>query len=156
MKNYCELETPIGILTIIEENNAITKIVFGSIEKRETMQENETPLLKETKKQLTEYFEGTRNEFQIPCNPKGTEFQKDVWQELQNIPYGETSTYQEIAFSIGNVRACRSVGRANNKNPIPIIIPCHRVIGKNNKLLGYAGGMQIKEFLLRLEGSQLG
>lgn len=158
MKNYCELETPLGDLTIIEERQTIIKVIFGKItnEKADNYQKVDTPLLIETKKQILEYFNKERMEFNIPCNPKGTEFQKDVWNELKNIPYGETRTYQEVAFSIGNVRACRSVGRANNKNPIPIIIPCHRVIGKDNKLLGYAGGMEIKEFLLRLEGSQLG
>lgn len=188
MKNYCELETPIGTLTIVEEKEMITEIIFGKIKDEPSkpkeilkkveeiekpdmtldklddsieksginLEELDTPLLKEAKKQLLEYFAKTRTEFQLPCNPKGTEFQKEVWKELQKIPYGETRTYQEIAFSIGNVRACRSVGRANHENPIPILIPCHRVIGKNNQLLGYAGGMPIKEFLLRLEGSQLG
>jgi len=153
MKKFCELETSLGVLTIIEENQKIIEINFGRIEKEEneTWKKEETELLKETKRQLVEYFNKTRTEFEIPCAPKGTEFQRDVWEELQKIPYGETRTYQEIAFSIGNVRACRSVGLANHKNPIPIIIPCHRVIGKNNKLLGYAGGMKIKEFLLQLE-----
>lgn len=157
MKYYCELEIPLGILTIIEENKNIIEIIFGKIEKEESeiWKKEDTELLQKTKKQLVEYFNKERTEFTIPCNPKGTVFQKEVWQELQKIPYGETATYQEVAFSIGNVRACRSVGRANNKNPIPILIPCHRVIGKDNKLLGYAGGMEIKEFLLRLEGSQL-
>ena len=153
MKYYSEIETPLGILTIIEENKYIVEIIFGRTEREESeiFRKEDTDLLKETKKQLTEYFNKTRTEFQIPCKPKGTVFQKDVWNELMKIPYGETMTYQEVAFSIGNVRACRSVGRANNKNPIPILIPCHRVIGKDNKLLGYAGGMEIKEFLLRLE-----
>ena len=111
----------------------------------------ETELILECKKQLEEYFAGKRKTFDLPLVPKGTEFQQKVWKALQEIPYGETRTYGEIAAAIGNPKAARAVGMANNKNPIGIIIPCHRVVGANGKLVGYAGGMEKKEFLLELE-----
>ena len=102
-------------------------------------------------KELEEYFKGKRKEFTVPCRPEGTDFQKRVWEALTRIPYGETRTYKEIAAEAGNPKASRAVGMANNKNPVPIIIPCHRVIGSDGKLTGYAGGLGVKEFLLNLE-----
>ena len=114
--------------------------------------QKETPLLKETGKQLLEYLEGKRKNFTVPLNPKGTKFMKEVWTALQEIPYGETRTYGQIAQRIGKPKAARGIGMANHRNPIPIIIPCHRVIGSNGKLVGYALGMEKKEFLLMLEG----
>ena len=102
-------------------------------------------------KELEEYFQGKRKEFTVPCRPEGTDFQKRVWEALTRIPYGETRTYKEIAVEAGNPKASRAVGMANNKNPVPIIIPCHRVIGSDGKLTGYAGGLGVKEFLLNLE-----
>src|SRR5699024_8750818 len=104
--------------------------------------------INECKKQLLEYFNGERKVFDLKLNPKGTEFQKKIWNELIKIPYGETKSYSEIAKNIGNPKACRAVGNANNKNPIGICIPCHRVIGKNGSLTGYAGGIDKKEYLL--------
>lgn len=104
-----------------------------------------------TIKQLEEYFKGDRKYFDLPLNPKGTEFQKQVWSQLIKIPYGKTKSYKEIAISIGKLKGYRAIGNANNKNPIAIIIPCHRVIGSNNKLTGYAGGLVIKQFLLEHE-----
>jgi methylated-DNA-[protein]-cysteine S-methyltransferase len=107
--------------------------------------------LKEAKNQLEEYFNSKRTKFNLPLSPKGTAFQKKVWDELLKIPYGKTTTYGEIASKIGNKNASRAVGGANNKNPIPIFIPCHRVIGKSGNLTGYALGLDIKEKLLKLE-----
>lgn len=107
---------------------------------------------KEAMDQLKTYFEGSRQEFDLKLNPKGTDFQKKVWEALSRIPYGQVCSYRDIAESIGNVKACRAVGMANGKNPIAIVVPCHRVIGSNGKLIGYAGGLDTKKELLRLEG----
>ena len=106
---------------------------------------------KDCSKQLKEYFNGERKSFQIPLYLEGTDFQLLVWRCLSQIPYGNLKSYQDIAELIGNPKACRAVGMANHDNPIPIIIPCHRVIGKNRKLVGYAGGINRKEYLLSLE-----
>lgn len=103
--------------------------------------------------QLNEYFKGVRQEFTIPLNPIGTQFQTSVWNELSKIPYGEIKSYKDIAIAIGNPHGARAVGGANNKNPISIIIPCHRVIGKSGKLIGYGGGLWRKELLLQFEKS---
>jgi len=113
--------------------------------------DNKTELIKEIKTQLNEYFLGKRKKFDIKLNPKGTDFQKKVWQELQKIPYGETRNYSEIAAAAGNKNAQRAVGNACKKNPIMIIIPCHRVVSKNNNLGGYAYGSKIKQKLLNIE-----
>lgn len=106
-------------------------------------------------KQLDEYFEGKRKVFNIDIELKGTNFQKRVWNELLKIPYGHTKTYKDIAKAVGNEKASRAIGGANNKNPIMIIVPCHRVIGSNNKLVGYAGGLDVKERLLSLERNNM-
>ena len=153
--NYIKsIKTPIGIITVKEKSNKIIELQLNSnlvqpIKENEKIKE--TPLLIETEKQLTEYFNKTRTKFDLPLAPQGTDFMKRVWKELIKIPYGETRTYKQIAQKIGNEKASRAVGMANNKNPIPIIIPCHRVIGANNKLVGYALGLDKKEFLLNLE-----
>ena len=105
-------------------------------------------------KELDEYFNGKRKEFNIPLEPEGTEFQKKVWKALLEIPYGQTRSYKEIAIRIGNEKASRAVGMANNKNPIIIIVPCHRVIGSNKKLVGYFGGVEMKEGLLDIENAK--
>ena len=105
----------------------------------------------EAKRQLDDYFAGRRREFDLPLDLRGTEFQKRVWAELMRIPYGETRSYQDVAAAIGNVKATRAVGAANNRNPVVIIIPCHRVVGKGGALTGYAGGLEKKGFLLKLE-----
>lgn len=151
-KKYVNL--PVGKIEIIEENEKIIELNIYNEEKNEQKNniiEKDTKLLLEVEKQLREYFEGKRTKFEIPLNPKGTEFMKKVWKELLKIPYGETRTYKEIAEKTGNSKASRAVGMANNKNPIPIIIPCHRVIGSNNKLVGYALGLDMKKYLLDLE-----
>ena len=112
-----------------------------------------TELLSMATIQLDEYFQGKRTTFSLPFKLTGTPFQLAVWKKLQNIPYGKTTSYKEIAQKINKPKACRAVGMANNKNPLPIIIPCHRVIGSNGKLIGYAGGLKLKNYLLELEKS---
>ena len=112
-----------------------------------------TELLSMATIQLDEYFQGKRTTFSLPFKLTGTPFQLAVWKELQNIPYGQTTSYKEIAQKINKPKACRAVGMANNKNPLPIIIPCHRVIGSNGKLIGYAVGLKLKNYLLELEKS---
>lgn len=113
---------------------------------------HETPLLREARAQLDAYFAGRLKEFSLPLAPEGTLFQQNVWKQLLRIPYGETRAYAEIATWAGNPKACRAVGMANNRNPLPIFIPCHRVVGTNGALTGYAGGLDIKLKLLQLEG----
>ena len=110
-----------------------------------------SPLQREVDKQMKEYFEGERKEFDLPLRPEGTDFQKKVWNALLEIPFGETRSYQDIANAVGSPKACRAVGMANHQNPIIIVIPCHRVIGKSGKLVGYGGGLSMKEKLLLLE-----
>ncbi|MCC3669823.1 methylated-DNA--[protein]-cysteine S-methyltransferase [Terrisporobacter mayombei] len=149
MNNIFFYETEIGIIGIRENNKSITDIFFSKVDTNDNIEE--TDLIKECFKQLKEYFEGNRMKFDLPLYARGTEFQKKVWNELLNIPYGETKSYKDIAVAIGNEKACRAIGMANNKNPIPIIIPCHRVIGSNGKLVGYAGGVNVKEKLLNIE-----
>lgn len=156
MKNIFYYDTKIGRIGIEENGRAITKIYFTNKDnEEEIINGNETILLKEAIKQLNEYFDGKRSSFDLPMEPKGTEFQNKVWNALKEIPCGETRSYGEIARIIGNEKASRAVGMANNKNPIPIIVPCHRVIGANGKLVGYAGGVHIKEKLLDLEKNYL-
>lgn len=150
MKYSKSINTKIGNMIIIEEDNHIVQIEINREIEAKTISKN-TPLLEETQKQLKEYFEGNRKEFTVPLNPKGTKFMKEVWTALQEIPYGEVRSYGEIAKKVGNPKAARAVGMANNRNPIPIIIPCHRVIGTNGKLVGYALGMEMKKTLLELE-----
>ena len=138
----------IGDIFISADENFLLSVQFVN---HNFIENKENKIIKQTIKQLDEYFNGKRKKFELPLNPKGTEFQKKVWLQLMNIPYGKTATYKDIATLIGNTNASRAVGNANNKNPIAIIIPCHRVIGSNNKLTGYAGGLDKKEKLLNLE-----
>lgn len=143
-------ESPVGALTILAGENGIQAIKFGKDEKiKSTGKASE--MTRRAVKELEEYFQGKRKEFTVLCVPEGTDFQKRVWEALTRIPYGVTRTYKEIAVEIGNSRASRAVGMANHKNPVPIIIPCHRVIGSDGRLTGYAGGLGVKEFLLNLE-----
>ena len=141
-------KSPIGVLELICENDYLISL---KLVENESKSDNETNLIKTIKIQLDEYFEGKRKKFNIKLNPKGSEFQKRVWMELLKIPCGKTKSYSEIATNISNQKAQRAVGSACNKNPIMIIIPCHRVVGKNGNLTGYAGGLNAKKFLLNLE-----
>lgn len=147
MKKIFYYDTYAGRIGIAEEDGAITELIFSE---RDWPVE-ETELIKETKRQLDEYFEGRRKTFDIPTKLVGTEFQKKVWNALADIPYGETATYKDIAEKIGCPKGFRAVGLANNRNPISIIYPCHRVIGTNGSLTGYGGGLDVKEKLLALE-----
>jgi methylated-DNA-[protein]-cysteine S-methyltransferase len=151
MKNIFFYETNIGKIGIQDNGEAITGIYFNAESTPEDAALKETELIKEAASQIKDYFEGKRKAFELPLAFEGTEFMKSVWKALREIPYGETRSYGDIAKSIGNPKAARAVGMANNKNLIPIVIPCHRVIGANGKLVGYAGGLDIKEQLLDLE-----
>ena len=150
---FCCWESPVGWLTLAEEEGALVRTDFGKTAPEG--QAEETPLLRQALTELSEYFSGKRREFTVPLRPAGTPFQKKVWEELRRIPFGETRSYGEIAAALGNPRAGRAVGMANNKNPLPIWIPCHRVVRAGGKLVGYAGGLDVKEALLRLEGVRL-
>lgn len=144
--------TKIGTLIIVENENRISKIeiVKTNIEYPKG-KKVETLLIKKAYKQISEYLDGKRKEFTLPLLIKGTKFQEKVWKALLQIPYGETRTYGEIAKQIGNEKASRAVGGASHNNPIMIVVPCHRVIGSNKKIVGYAGGIEVKENLLKLE-----
>ncbi len=150
MDNVFCYDTKLGRVTIAENGEAITHVYFGERFPEDAKIE-ETPLLKKAGMELKEYFEGKRKTFDLPLAPEGTEFLKKVWTALQDIPYGRTCTYKDLAETVGNPKACRAVGMANNRNPIPFIIPCHRVIGANGKLVGYAGGLEMKEKLIKME-----
>lgn len=151
---YCYIETPIGELLLAGENNALAMIGFPQGSMRRDPEPdwiyNEKPLA-EARRQLDEYFAGTRKQFDLPLQLAGTEFQVEVLQALQKIPYGKTVSYGEIARRIGRPKAVRAVGAANGRNPIPIVVPCHRVIGSGGDLTGFGGGLDTKEALLRLE-----
>lgn len=153
MKNLFFYQTDIGKIGIAEENNQITNVFFESdaCPDENNWTFKETELLREAASQLKDYLQGKRQKFQLPLAPTGTDFMKGVWECLCDIPYGETKSYKEIAETVGNSKASRAVGLANNRNPIPIFIPCHRVIGKNGKLIGYRGGLQTKSQLLEME-----
>ncbi len=145
--NKFSYDTPIGIITVEDDGSFVTAIYLDN---KKTC-EKESKLAKLTFKQLYEYFDKKRFSFDLPLKFEGSSFQKAVWKELCNIPYGKTCSYKQIAEKIGNPKACRAVGMANNKNKIMIVVPCHRVIGSRGDLVGYAGGLNIKKFLLNLE-----
>jgi methylated-DNA-[protein]-cysteine S-methyltransferase len=154
--NYSRMESPIGLLTIAADEEGLHSIEFGDgIHVPPDAQWSDSGLVHEVIRQLQGYFNRKLFEFTVPLKPEGTSFQKDVWRELLKIPYGTVISYGELARRIGNPKASRAVGAANGSNPIPIIIPCHRVIGGNGKMTGYAGGLAIKEGLLKLEKSRL-
>ncbi len=151
---YCYLETPIGDLLLAGDDEGLSLVGFPEGARRHAPDGdwifNEKPFA-EARKQLTDYFAGERKTFDLPLNPTGTKFQRQVLDELQKIPYGTTCSYGDIASRIGRPKAVRAVGAANGRNPIPIIIPCHRVIGASGDLTGFGGGLPAKEALLRLE-----
>lgn len=154
MKHYFPYQTAIGILCIHDDEDSITRISFS--ESRAEGVKEETPVIANAHRQIEEYLRGERQEFDLKLSPKGTSFQQKVWNALLDIPYGETRSYGQIAMAVGNPKAARAIGMANNRNPIPIIIPCHRVVGADGKLIGYAGGLDIKTKLLELEKTSLG
>ena len=141
------LETPVGTLWIEETDGAVTRVTNRPL----SGQEGETPVLAQAKRELCEYIAGARKTFTVPLNPAGTDFQRAVWAALRAIPYGETRTYGAVAAAVGRPKAARAVGNANNKNPILIFTPCHRVVGADGALVGFAAGLPVKEALLALE-----
>jgi len=147
---YFTYDSPFGNIIIESDGKAITGIKTESNVKSTGKKEAST-LTDIAAMQLREYFAGKRKKFDVPIDPQGTEFQRSVWKALQAIPYGKTRSYKQIAQAIGNPKACRAVGMANNKNPIWIIIPCHRVIGADGELVGYGGGIEMKKRLLSIE-----
>lgn len=149
-KNIHYYQTELGQVCIADDGQAITNVCLPGESAPDGI-DIETALNREAVEQLREYLAGARQKFTVPLAPGGKGFTSRVWDCLQTIPYGETRSYSEIAASVGKPRAARAVGQANNKNPISIIIPCHRVIGSDGKLVGYAGGLSIKQRLLELE-----
>ncbi|HAS8475547.1 TPA: methylated-DNA--[protein]-cysteine S-methyltransferase [Vibrio vulnificus] len=154
MKYYAQFSSPFGLVTVQANDQGLLGIWF---EQHTTLPTElgcdaaSHPVISETRQQLEQYFSGQRQQFDLPLAAQGTEFQQKVWQALTLIPYGQTCSYQDLANAIGNPKAVRAVGLANGKNPISIVVPCHRVIGKNGKLTGYAGGLERKQQLLALE-----
>ncbi len=148
-------DSPVGILALQAEDGAITKLYLpgGALPGGG---EEESALLRQGREQVLEYLSGKRRTFDLPLAPAGTPFQRSVWRALLAIPYGETRSYRDIALAVGRPRAVRAVGQANHHNPIPILIPCHRVVGADGTLTGYAGGLALKEKLLRLEAGAAG
>jgi methylated-DNA-[protein]-cysteine S-methyltransferase len=152
------MASPVGTLTLVADDSGLQEINFSRAGQPAPLHsgcDQDESRFTEVVRQLRAYFAGELEDFDLPLAPKGTPFQQKVWSELCNIPYGETISYGELARRIGNPNASRAVGLANGSNPIPIIIPCHRVIGANGKLTGYGGGLEIKEKLLALEKRQL-
>ncbi|MFA5514065.1 MAG: methylated-DNA--[protein]-cysteine S-methyltransferase [Sphaerochaetaceae bacterium] len=152
-KSFEIYSLPIGPVLIAQEDGFITEVAPYKNEIKSKGEKKETALTNKAFSQLKEYFNKERKIFDLPLNPTGTQFQKQVWHALSEIPYGETRSYKDIAVAIGNPKASRAVGMANNRNPISFIIPCHRVIGADGSLVGYGGGLDLKVKLLKLEGS---
>ncbi|WP_414714983.1 methylated-DNA--[protein]-cysteine S-methyltransferase [Sporomusa sp.] len=147
-------QTDIGKIGISEQQGSITNLYFAEDQIPQDSVIYETPVLKEAAQQLYNYLSGSLEEFTLPLAPDGTDFMQQVWTRLCEIPYSETASYKDIAIKVGNPKAFRAVGLANNRNPIPIFIPCHRVIGTNGSLTGYRGGLGLKQRLLMLEQSK--
>jgi methylated-DNA-[protein]-cysteine S-methyltransferase len=157
MNYYCYVESPIGRLTLTSDGTALTGLYMGTPSKRpnfgrEWAQNGTVTPLPAAVRQLQEYFAGTRRKFDLPLRMRGTDFQQRVWRELTAIPYGETWSYGQLAKRLGNPNASRAVGLANGRNPIAVIVPCHRVIGADGSLTGFGGGLPRKQWLLTHEG----
>jgi methylated-DNA-[protein]-cysteine S-methyltransferase len=151
MVNGIYFKTIVGEFGLMESEGSIVRVLLPGEKLPNEVEIKETPLLLEGARQIEAYLDGDLKKFDLPVSYQGTEFMKKVWSALLDIPYGQTRNYMEIAEMIGNRKAARAVGLANNRNPLPIIIPCHRVIGKNGKMVGYRGGLSIKQQLLELE-----
>ncbi|KAA3640303.1 MAG: methylated-DNA--[protein]-cysteine S-methyltransferase [Proteobacteria bacterium] len=145
------LKAPFGNLYIYADKDFLLAVSFRQIDAINAKVDDNHPILKQTTQQLDDYFSGNCRTFDLPLQPQGTQFQQQVWQQLQKIDYGTTANYGQVAAAIGNPKAVRAVGNANNKNPIVIVIPCHRVIGASGQLVGYGGGLPVKEWLLNHE-----
>ena len=157
--SFMEMASPVGQLKLVATETALVAVLWENenpnrVRLAELTENTQHLILLETQKQLNEYFTGQRQIFDLPLDFEGTEFQQKVWQALLTIPFGETRSYKQIAEQIGNVKAVRAVGAANGKNPISIIAPCHRVVGANGKLVGFAGGLDNKDILLKIEKLQ--
>ncbi|WP_180008536.1 methylated-DNA--[protein]-cysteine S-methyltransferase [Acinetobacter sp. YH16057] len=157
--SYQFLDSPVGQLKLVAHENALVAVLWENenpnrVRLAALVEDLKHPILLKTAQQLNEYFAGKRQQFDLPLDFEGTAFQQQVWQALLTIPFGETRSYKQIAEQIGNVKAVRAVGAANGKNPISIIAPCHRVVGANGKLVGFAGGLENKEILLKIEKLQ--
>ncbi|MBC7714688.1 MAG: methylated-DNA--[protein]-cysteine S-methyltransferase [Rhizobacter sp.] len=158
MIHYKTMTSPIGIITLVASEGALIALYVKDEEKPKmagAVKNDSHKILALASKQLNEYFSGKRKNFDLPLSPEGTEFQNKVWDALLKIPYGEVWSYGKQAVYLKSPNAQRAVGGANGKNPIPVIIPCHRVIGSTGKLTGFAGGMEMKIFLLKLEGHEV-
>jgi methylated-DNA-[protein]-cysteine S-methyltransferase len=157
---YMYMDSPVGTLKLVAHDHALVAVMWDNEDHKrvrlaELIEDHQHPMLLRVKKQLEQYFAGQRQQFDLPLDFQGTDFQQQVWQTLLTIPYGETRSYKEIAVQIGNEKAVRAVGAANGRNPISIIAPCHRVIGSSGALVGFAGGLDKKQILLSLEQSQI-
>ncbi|WP_458372624.1 methylated-DNA--[protein]-cysteine S-methyltransferase [Pseudomonas veronii] len=155
---YTLMPSPVGELTLVSRHGKLSAILWETehanrVRLGELREVKDNPVLLETERQLQEYFAGARHRFELELDFTGTDFQKQVWQTLLTIPFGETRSYSQIAQQIGNPKAVRAVGAANGRNPISIIAPCHRVIGASGGLTGFAGGLAAKQYLLALEGT---
>lgn len=155
---YKRMPSPLGDMMLVAKGERLTSIMWdngeGNIEHGALTQADNAPILLAAAKQLGEYFAGERRSFDLELEFEGTDFQREVWNALRTIPYGQTRSYQQIAEQIGNPKACRAVGAANGRNRLAIVVPCHRVIGANGALTGFAAGMNAKSFLLNLESGQ--
>ncbi len=150
--DFCLFDTPVGQMALAGEGDAISRLYLPGLP-LPRLASRETPLLARGREELLEYLAGARRDFDLPLAPQGTPFQQRVWAALREIPYGQTRSYRELALAAGSPRGYRAVGMANHRNPIPILIPCHRVVGADGSLTGYAGGLELKRKLLELEGA---
>lgn len=154
---YRSISSPVGPLLLVASDAALHVIEFTQprhpYKRAPEWREGDTPVMRETEHQLREYFEGGRSTFDLPLDPRGTDFQRQVWHTLAGIHYGETISYAELARRVDRPTATRAVGAANGRNPLPIVLPCHRVIGADGSLTGFGGGLPTKQFLLTLEGA---
>ena len=149
--DFCLFDTPVGQMALAGEGDAISRLYLPGLP-LPRLASRETPLLARGREELLEYLAGARRDFDLPLAPQGTPFQQRVWAALREIPYGQTRSYRELALAAGSPWGYRAVGMANHRNPIPILIPCHRVVGADGSLTGYAGGLELKRKLLELEG----
>ena len=157
---YMYMDSPVGALKLVAHDQALVAVMWDNenhkrVRLSELIENIQHPMLLKVKQQLEQYFAGQRQQFDLPLDFQGTDFQQRVWRALLTIPYGETRSYKDIALQIGNEKAVRAVGAANGRNPISIIAPCHRVIGSSGALVGFAGGLDKKQILLSLEQSQI-
>jgi methylated-DNA-[protein]-cysteine S-methyltransferase len=157
--SYKTMKSPVGVLKLVASERGLVAILWENDDPKRVrlgplVEDNNHPVLLKTERQLNDYFAGKLKRFSLKFDFAGTKFQKEVWQALARIPFGETRSYGEIAREIGRPKAVRAVGAANGKNPISIIVPCHRVIASNGKLTGFAGGLKTKAFLLRTESEK--